>query len=181
MAEVKALIRVQLCCGCEAARQKLEEELARCGFECVREGGDVILAVAAAMRGGWQSRLAELTRRTDAGVVALVQSCDRQAAERGLEGSGVAVLPGDAPAEILAEVLRTAAKTGERLCAVRDELCRTREKLRGEKIVARAKLLLVERRGMTESEAHRRIEKAAMDGRTTRCEIALAILKEYGF
>ena len=44
-----------------------------------------------------------------------------------------------------------------------------------------AKLLLVERRGMTESEAHRRIEKAAMDGRTTRCEIALAILKEYGF
>ena len=91
------------------------------------------------------------------------------------------MLPGDAPAEILAEVLRTAAKTGERLCAVRDELCRTREKLRGEKIVARAKLLLVERRGMTESEAHRRIEKAAMDGRTTRCEIALAILKEYGF
>ena len=43
----------------------------------------------------------------------------------------------------------------------------------------RAKWLLIEQLKMTEAEAHRHIEKQAMDRCTTRREIALGIIKTY--
>ena len=43
----------------------------------------------------------------------------------------------------------------------------------------RAKWLLIEQLKMTETEAHRHIEKQAMDRCTTRREIALGIIKTY--
>ena len=38
--------------------------------------------------------------------------------------------------------------------------------------------MLIEKRGMTEAEAHRLIEKRAMDTRTSRGEVASALLDE---
>ena len=47
------------------------------------------------------------------------------------------------------------------------------------RLVNRAKWLLIEQLKMTEAEAHRHIEKQAMDRCTTRREIALGIIKTY--
>ena len=43
----------------------------------------------------------------------------------------------------------------------------------------RAKWLLIERRGMTEAEAHRYIEKEAMDTRLPKREVARDILRTF--
>ena len=48
------------------------------------------------------------------------------------------------------------------------------EKLR---LVDRAKCYLIEKKGMTETEAHRLIEKGAMDTRRSRGEVAQEILE----
>lgn len=48
------------------------------------------------------------------------------------------------------------------------------------RIVNRAKWTLIEALGMTEAQAHRYIEKQAMDQRMGKSEIALGILKTYG-
>ena len=48
------------------------------------------------------------------------------------------------------------------------------------KLIDRAKCLLIQFLDVTEPEAHRFIEKQAMDKRITKKEIAEAILKKYG-
>lgn len=50
-------------------------------------------------------------------------------------------------------------------------------KLEEVKLVCRAKCLLTEREGISEAEAHRRIEKLAMDRRTTRRAVAEELLR----
>ena len=47
------------------------------------------------------------------------------------------------------------------------------------RLVNRAKCTLIERLSMTEPQAHRFVEKQAMDMRTTRAEIARGILNTY--
>ena len=53
------------------------------------------------------------------------------------------------------------------------------EKMTDIRTINRAKWLLIEQLKMTEAEAHRHIEKQAMDRCTTRREIALGIIKTY--
>lgn len=48
------------------------------------------------------------------------------------------------------------------------------------KILNRAKLLLIEGFGMTEEQAHKYIEKRAMESRKTKLAIAESIIKSYG-
>lgn len=52
-------------------------------------------------------------------------------------------------------------------------------KLEDIKQISRAKCLLIEYLGMTEQQAHRHIEKQAMDTRMTRVEIANGIIRTY--
>ena len=73
------------------------------------------------------------------------------------------------------------------LCAQRERLRHLEEKQRSveEKIselrfVNRAKWLLIEQRGMTEEEAHRYVEKQAMDQRLSKQEVAKIIITELG-
>ena len=47
------------------------------------------------------------------------------------------------------------------------------------RLVDRAKCILIQYLDMTEKEAHRHIEKLAMDKRKTRREIAESILRSY--
>ena len=53
------------------------------------------------------------------------------------------------------------------------------EKMEEIRLVNKAKWLLIECLGMTESEAHRHIEKTAMDTRTSRKTVAENIIKTY--
>jgi len=68
----------------------------------------------------------------------------------------------------------------ERIHELEAENARLRAKLAAEKTVCRAKCLLVERRGFSESEAHRYIEKLAMDTQDTRRSVAEQVIREYG-
>ncbi len=68
----------------------------------------------------------------------------------------------------------------ERIRELEAENGRLRERLATEKLVCRAKCLLVEHRGLSEGEAHRRIEKEAMDRQETRRTVAQRIVEEYG-
>ena len=54
-----------------------------------------------------------------------------------------------------------------------------RRKLDDTRLVNRAKLLLMTRLGMTEAEAHRYVEKTAMDIGAARRDVAVAIIRTY--
>ena len=62
---------------------------------------------------------------------------------------------------------------------LKQENARLQDKISQIRLVSRAKCCLVEHAHLTEAEAHRRIEKLAMDTRRDRTEIAQEILDSY--
>lgn len=54
-----------------------------------------------------------------------------------------------------------------------------KRRLDDSKLVNRAKMLLISRLGMSENQAHRYIEKTAMDGCISKKEVAVRIIKTY--
>ena len=65
------------------------------------------------------------------------------------------------------------------LLELKNENVKLQKKVDEIRLIARAKCMLIEHQNMTEPQAHRLIEKQAMDNRVTRKEIAKAILKQY--
>ena len=167
------MIRIALYCEYPSVLPKLKEKLKKSGFVPVGDGGDVALFMPQLSRCGWERQVLAGTSR--GGAVVIVSKDNIPEAERLLKGSGAAVLPHDVPFAVLAGVLRAEAMAGERLFAVCEELDRLRERLESEKLVHRAKLVLLER-GMNEEEAHRFLEKQAMDRRLSRRAVAEEIL-----
>ena len=77
------------------------------------------------------------------------------------------------------QAIHMAAASNHRLQVLRQENARMQEKLQQVRLVSRAKCCLIAERGMSEAEAHRYIEKNAMDTRRDRAEIAQEILDSY--
>ena len=75
--------------------------------------------------------------------------------------------------------LKLAEAAGSKIRRMQDENVRLKQKIEDIRIIDRAKLLLISYLNMNEQEAHRYIEKQAMDMRTTRRVIAEGILKTY--
>ena len=92
---------------------------------------------------------------------------------------GVFTLPNPTPTQTLQQGLRWMASARERLRKLERKATSIEEKMEEIRLVNRAKWLLIERLGMTESDAHRYIEKQAMDRCATRADIALGIIKTY--
>ena len=75
--------------------------------------------------------------------------------------------------------LKMANAAFNRLSRVRTETDKLKQKLEDLKCVSRAKILLIEKEGLTEEEAHKKIEKEAMDYRLSRVQVALDIINLY--
>lgn len=168
------MIRVLLCCDFDTVRKRLQEKLEENGLCIVEEGEDAALFIPKLTRTGWEREVIERSRVCGTAVIVRKESVPL--AEELLAGSGAAVLPSDVALPVLLGVLRAEAKAGERLFAVSGEIDRLREKLRTEKLISRAKLVLMAR-GMNEEEAHRFLEKQAMDRRISRAAVAEEVLR----
>ncbi len=75
--------------------------------------------------------------------------------------------------------LKLAKSTDARLKSMRDENSKLKQKIEDIRIVDRAKCILISYLSMSEQEAHRYIEKQAMDMRTTKRAAAEGVLKTY--
>ncbi|MBR1811518.1 MAG: ANTAR domain-containing protein [Clostridia bacterium] len=89
---------------------------------------------------------------------------------------GVFVLPKPTSAAMVTQSLAYMRATRERMRRLEKKSVSLEDKMAEIRIVNRAKWALIERHGMTEAEAHRFIEKTAMDRSATRREIAEKIV-----
>lgn len=92
---------------------------------------------------------------------------------------GVLVLPKPASSQTVSQSLQLLCGTRERLRRMEQKTASIEEKMEEIRIINHAKLLLMEQLKMTEKEAHRFIEKQAMDRCVTRITIAQSILSTY--
>lgn len=120
-----------------------------------------------------------LTRSTLSGILLLVRAGMAEAVAAKAEDFGVFVLEKPVARQAFDRALRMVSVSGRRLAALKSENVRLQQKIMEIRLVDRAKCALIQYLKMTEQQAHRYIEKQAMDLRKTRREVAEEILKTY--
>ena len=116
---------------------------------------------------------------SSAGVLLLVKAEHCPDIEAQVSVHGVLTLAKPTSAQLFAQTLRLLCITRERLRGMEKKAVTLQEKMGEIRLVNRAKWLLIEELKMTEQEAHRYIEKQAMDRCVTRRAVAEQILSTY--
>ncbi len=95
------------------------------------------------------------------------------------EETGVLVVARPVDRTVFKSTLRLAKSAQGRLKKLRSENNELKQKIEDIKIIDRAKYILISYLKMSEQEAHRFIEKQAMDMRATRRSVAEGVLRTY--
>jgi two-component system, response regulator PdtaR len=183
IAEDEALIRLDLA-------EMLREE----GYEIVGEAGDgqeavelaqrlnpdlVIMDVKMPRRDGIDAA-AEIASSRIAPIVVLTAFSQRDLVERARDAGAMAYLVKPFTASDLIPAIELAMSRFGEIIALEREVATLGDRLETRKLVERAKGLLQAKQGMTEPEAFKWIQRAAMDRRTTMKRVAEVVLETLG-
>ncbi len=120
-----------------------------------------------------------VSEKTLASLIVIVPSDLVDTTSSMVEEYGAVVMGRPLDARVLSYAMRFARAVRLRIAAMYQEKSRLETKLDEVKLVDRAKMTLVHYLDMTEQQAHRYIEKQAMDLRIARVAVARRILKTY--
>ena len=121
----------------------------------------------------------DVAEGSSCGVMLLVKNDYYDEISDKVQDYGVLTVARPVTTIMMTHALRMLCSTRERLVKLEKKQQTFEEKIKEIKIVNRAKLLLMENLMLSEEEAHKKIERTAMDSRKTRLEIAEKIIKEY--
>jgi response regulator NasT len=179
IAEDEALIRLDL-------REMLEEE----GFDVVGEAADGEQAVSLAKQltpdlvicdikmpkmDGIQAA-AQITEARIAPVVMLTAFSQRDLIERARDAGAMAYLVKPFQKRDLLPAIEMATSRFAEMRALEAEVTGLRERLEARKVIERAKGMLMTQHNLSEPEAFRWIQRAAMDNRTSMRSVAELVL-----
>lgn len=119
------------------------------------------------------------SEQTGAGIILIVKTDVLQDINAVVEDAGVFVLPKPVSPEFFYQAAKLLAASRRRLMTLEDENLKLQKKIAEIRLVDRAKCVLIQYLNMTEPQAHRYIEKQAMDLRQSRLATAENILKTY--
>lgn len=121
----------------------------------------------------------DLSVNSGSGILFLAKAEQYHELNARLVPYGVFTVSKPTSAQFLLQVMRLLCATRERLRRMEKKTASVEEKMGEIRVVNRAKLLLISERGMNEAEAHRYIEKQAMDSCVTKRTIAESIVRMY--
>lgn len=142
-------------------------------------GIDGVLIAEPVTGSSGQELALQLKKRRCMAVLLLAEPTHADAAAVLLEQSGVLVLPNDAPESLIVQTIRLLAAVRIQLEQMQHKTEKLEAKVADIRIINRAKLLLVQHLQMTETEAHKYIEKQAMNTSMPRRTIAENIIRTY--
>ena len=122
---------------------------------------------------------ASICSGSSAGVMLLVKSELYNDVYARVVEQGVLTLPKPVTRQTLSQSLQVLCATRERLRRMEEKQVSVEKKIEEIRLVNRAKWLLIECLSMTEADAHRYIERQAMDLRISKSEMAENIIKTY--
>lgn len=120
-----------------------------------------------------------VTEISASGVIIVVKSEIADDISAKVEDSGVLVVSKPIIKQVFFQSMKLALASKKRILGLKNENIHLQNKIEEIRLVTRAKCVLIQYLNMTESQAHRYIEKQAMDMRTTKDQIAKNILKTY--
>jgi len=113
-------------------------------------------------------------------VILVVKSEYFDAVSAACENDGVLTIAKPINKTVFWSALNLAKSASSRIKNIQAENARLKQKIEDIRIVDRAKCVLIALLNMSEKEAHRYIEKQAMDMRFSKREVAEGILRTYG-
>lgn len=145
----------------------------------VEENYDIVL-INAPLPDDFGMHLAmDVCDRSGAGVLLLIKNELYNEVTSKVVPFGVMTMPKPTSLQILSQTLQVLRATRERLRQMEAKQVSVEEKIEEIRLVNRAKWVLIECLSMTETDAHRYIEKQAMDLRVSKREVAENIIKTY--
>ncbi len=120
-----------------------------------------------------------IASRGIAQVILLVKNESVDSVSAAYEGDGVFVISKPVDKTFFLAALSLAKSTQNRIKRILNENVQLKQKIEDIRIIDRAKCILISIMKMTEQEAHKYIEKQAMDIRSTKRIVAEGILKLY--
>ncbi|MEB3021921.1 ANTAR domain-containing response regulator [[Mycobacterium] crassicus] len=180
IAEDESLIRLDLA-------EMLREE----GYDVVGEAADgqeavelaerlrpdlVIIDVKMPRRDGIDAA-SEIAAKRIAPIVMLTAFSQRELVERARDAGAMAYLVKPFSASDLVPAIELALSRSEEITALEREVSNLSEQLETRKLIERAKGLLQAKQGLSEPEAFKWIQRAAMDQRTTMRRVAEVVLE----
>lgn len=118
----------------------------------------------------------KLWERLNIPVLLLTEDCDLESARQWAEAGVAALLTMPLREEELTAALALSLAAARRTEALKGEVSALKESIEARKVVEKAKGRLMERDGLTEAEAFRRMQRLAMDRRISMRQLAEAIL-----
>ncbi len=122
----------------------------------------------------------ELAQNQHCGVMMMVKNDLFDQVTYQVEAYGILTLPRPCTAQQAFQTMKLLLATQNRLRVLEKKAATLEEKMKQIKVINRAKGLLMDNLKFTEQEAHRYLEKAAMDNCKKTVEIAENIIKTYG-
>lgn len=171
-------------------RQFLKDELVKLGHQIVGEAAtgtdmvrtvldtepDVVVFDIHLPRLNGLDALRQIYQERVVAAVAITGDRDQELVSRALEEHVLAYLVKPVEAHHLAPALQIARAQFAELRELSEENAALRQTLQNRKVIERAKGVLMKRHRWTEAEAFRRLQRGAMNRRTTMIEIAQDVL-----
>ncbi|MBQ9632982.1 MAG: ANTAR domain-containing protein [Lachnospiraceae bacterium] len=120
----------------------------------------------------------DVTEQGSASVLLVVPRDSYEEVMERVTDYGVMVLPRPSPKGQIRKGIRFLTADQDRIHRLERKLVKAQEKLEEQRLVTRAKFLLVEKKKMSEDEAHRFIGKLAMDNGISRGAAARRLLED---
>lgn len=122
---------------------------------------------------------AELHGKTSASLIVITKGELANEVQSKIKFTGAFVIGRPCSKTALLQAVKFAEVAGENVKRLTEEKTRLEQQIEDIKIINRAKACLMEYLKLTEEQAHRHIQKQAMDLRRTQKQVALDILKMY--
>jgi response regulator NasT len=121
----------------------------------------------------------DIVNKTIVQVMLIVTSEIADEVSAKVEDFGVFVVPKPISRQVFLNALKLITASSNRMKGLKNENDKLQKKIEDIRFIDRAKCTLIEYLKMTETEAHRFIEKQSMDLRISKKDVAIRILKTY--
>lgn len=172
----------EICGSVAAALDGLDAEFVFCYDDAVADkfADCSAIIVSAPLRSEFGlDFVAEASRKTSAPIIILARADIAEDVQNRIKFTGAFVLAKPFPKSLLAQTIKMALVAKENMNRLEQEKADLKGQLDDVKTIDRAKCCLIEYLNLTEKQAHRHIQKLAMDTRRTQREIAEDILRTY--
>ncbi len=121
----------------------------------------------------------DISEITDAGIIILAKHEHLEEMQYKLEKVGALVLPKPINRTTLLQTARFAVQSRKSIKGLKLQNVDLEKRMQDRKVIEKAKWILVEKMNMTEPQAHRYIQKRAMDSRTSQIRVAEEIILNF--